>query len=299
MKHVLIMKTKLKVSYNVDKLSIIYETDSDFQTVMDTQDLLMEYITGVSSTVFIFTRTPSKIERKVPAYDVSYSTGGCAVKMGDIRCDLVGAITLDIDNAFLYSGRLNLLYDFERTYSLRFANIKYLDVCCDSNQNLPRKLNTVMHSPECEVSRRGGKKILTEKGNQRLGIKVMDNIKTLSRPERPAVSYYFYLKPSGCKRAVTLRCYNKSDEIDRVSHKTYVRDAFGYEGNIYRLEVSTFWYELTKRSKTQSGWSHEHIYRHLTDTSFLRSFFISYLNRFSTLKINNRSMRLSQILCLE
>lgn len=125
-------------------------------------------------------------------------SGAEAVVIGEFRNDIQYSITLDVDNRFLYSGQLHKLYEFEQTYSLSFGYIKYLDVCCDANQNLPRKLNTIMHSPECEVGRRGAKKELTSKGNQRLGTKLSDNLKTLTASERPAVSYYFYMKPSGC-----------------------------------------------------------------------------------------------------
>lgn len=125
-------------------------------------------------------------------------SGAESIVIGEFRNDIQDSITLDLDNRFLYSGQLHQLYEFEQTYSLSFGYIKYLDVCCDANQNIPRKLNTIMHSPECEVSRQGGKKELTSKGNQRLGTKLSDNLKTLTTSERPSVSYYFYMKPSGC-----------------------------------------------------------------------------------------------------
>lgn len=118
--------------------------------------------------------------------------------VSEFRNDIQNSITLNVDNRFMYSGQLHKLYEFEQTHSLSFSYIKNFDVCCDANQNLPRKLNTIMHSPECEVSHRGGRKKLTSKGNQRLGTRLSDNLKTLTTSERPSVSYYFYMKPSGC-----------------------------------------------------------------------------------------------------
>jgi hypothetical protein len=123
---------------------------------------------------------------------------GAEAVVSEFRNDIQNSITLNVDNRFMYSGQLHKLYEFEQTHSLSFSYIKNFDVCCDANQNLPRKLNTIMHSPECEVSHRGGRKKLTSKGNQRLGTRLSDNLKTLTTSERPSVSYYFYMKPSGC-----------------------------------------------------------------------------------------------------
>ena len=124
-----------------------------------------------TSTIFICTQKYSRVQRTIPSYIISYMSGAESIVIGEFRNDIQDSITLDLDNRFLYSGQLHQLYEFEQTYSLSFGYIKYLDVCCDANQNLPRKLNTIMHSPECEVGRRGAKKELTSKGNQRLGWK--------------------------------------------------------------------------------------------------------------------------------
>ena len=298
--HFYSMKTKLNVIYNVDKLSIIYQIPITFFNDIAHENPLSDYIYGTTtSTVFICTQKYSHIQRTIPSYTLSYMSGAESIVIGEFRNDIENAITLDVDNRFLYSGQLHKLYEFEQTYSLNFNYIKYLDVCCDSNQNIPRKLNTIMHSSECEVSRRGGTKELTERGNQRLGVKIMDNLKTLTSTERPPVSYYFYMKPSGCRRPVTLRCYDKKHEIEQISHKTYISDALGYSESIHRLEISTFWCELTQQSKRKWGWSHQYIYDHVSDKAFLRDFFIRYLNRFHTLKINGRKTPVSKFLCLD
>ena len=300
MLHFYSMKTKLQVTYNVDKLSLIYQVPITFFNDIAHGNPLSDYIYGTTtSTVFICAQKYSRIQRTIPSYTLSYMNGCEPVVIGEFSNDIENAITLDVDNRFLYSGQLHKLYEFEQTYSLSFSYIKYLDVCCDANQNLPRKLNTVMHSPECEVSRRGGKKELTAKGNQCLGIKISDNLKVLSGTERPPVSYYFYMKPSGCRRPVTLRCYDKKHEIEQISRKTYISDALGYSEAIHRLEISTYWCELTLQSKRKWGWSHQYIYDHLTDKAFLRDFFIRYIDRFNTLRINGKKKSVSKFLCLD
>ncbi len=300
MLHFYSMRTKLQVAYNVDKLSIIYQIPITFFNDIAHGNPLSDYIYGTTtSTVFICTQKYSRIQRTIPSYTLSYMSGAESIVIGEFRNDILDSITLDLDNRFLYSGQLHKLYEFEQTYSLSFSYIKYLDVCCDANQNLPRKLNAIMHSSECEVSRRGQKKDLTSKGNQHLGVKIMDNLKILSGIERPPVSYYYYMKPSGCRRPITLRCYNKTHEIEHVSHKTYISDALGYSEAIHRLEVSTHWCELTQQTKRRRGWTHKYIYNHLTEKTFLRDFFLRYIDRFYTLKINGRKTSVSKFLCLD
>lgn len=294
------MRTKFQVKYNIDKLSLVYEIPPTFWTAIANAGQLTEYILGSAPhTVFIFTRKFSRVQRVVQAYTLSVMNGAEQVVIGEFRNDIEDAITLDIDNRFLYSGRLHLLYQFEQDYGLTFTSIKYIDVCCDSNQNLPRKLNSVMHSPNCDVSRRAGKKEITRKGNQRLGVKLTDNIKTLKKTERPPVSYYFYLTPSGCRRPISLKAYDKAYEIEQESHKTYISEALQFDGGIYRLEVSSYWCELSIQSHRKNGWSHHHIYWHLSDKSFLKEFFIRYINRFYNLKINGKKMKLSEFLRLD
>lgn len=300
MLHFYSMKTKLQVSYNVDKLSLIYQIPITFFNDIARGNPLSDYIYGATtSTVFICTQKYSRIQRTVPSYTLSYMSGAESIVIGEFRNDIQDSITLDVENRFLYSGQLYKLYEFEQTYSLRFSYIKYLDVCCDSNQNLPRKFNAIMHSPECGVSRRGGKKELTAKGNQQLGVKIMDNLKTLTSTERPPVSYYFYMKPSGCRRSIILRGYDKRHEIEHASHKTYISDALGYSEAIHRMEVATYWCELTQQAKCKRGWSHKYIYDHITDITFLRDFFIRYIDRFYTLKINDKKTSVSKFLCLD
>lgn len=293
------MKTKLQVAYHVDRLSIVYEIPPTFMGTVQSGDPIFDFVYGNTPTVFIFRQKYSRVKRKVLTYILSFKSGVEEVIIGEFRNDIECAITLDVDNRFLYSDQMHLLHRFEVTYGLKFMAIKNLDVCCDSNHNLPRKLNTMMHSSDCEVSRRGGKRELTDKGNQRLGTKIMDNLKTLTTPERVPVSYYFYLNPSGCRRPVILRGYDKAYEIKHVSHKKYISDSLGYaSGRIHRLEVSTYWTELTIQSNRKNGWSHRFIYDRLNKPEFLREFFIRYLNRFNTLTIKGKKMKLSEFLCL-
>lgn len=293
------MNTKPIVEYNIDKLSLIYEASPSFFQALESGTDVYEYITHTASTVFIFIPQIYASHHKIKNYELTMCYGAEHIKVGNIACAYEDAIRLDIDNRFLYSGWLSALYDFEAYYSLSIRAVDKLDVCCDANQNLPRKLNEMMHSKSCEVSRRGARKDMTDKGNQRLGVKIMDNIKSIARREQPQVSYNFNLTPSGCKKPITLRTYNKTLEIENVSKKHYILDSLGFEAKtVYRLEVSTYWRDLSIQAKRKNGWSHEFIYRNLTNKDFLRDFFIRYINRFSTLTIDGKRISISDFLCL-
>lgn len=293
------MSKKLNVDYNIDKLSIIYEAPLDFVSTMESQNVLMEYITNPSSTVFIFQKSYCNLKRIIPRYTLSYATGFASVIIGEINCDYEGSMTLNIENEFLYSSNLKLLYEFEERFGLSFHAVNKLDVCCDASQNLPRKLNDVLHSKDCKVIRRGRRKDKTEKGNQILGKRVSANIKILTVEERPAPSYYYYFRPSGCKQPVVLRGYHKSREIDGLSNKNYIRQALSFKGEIFRLEVSTYWREISMMSKKNTNWTHQHIYNHLADKGFLSGFFRYYVNRFYSLSIKGTRYTISQFLCLD
>lgn len=293
------MKHSLKVDYNIDKLSLIYETPAEFIQMLDYEPSVFDFMSKTTiSTVFICEKDYSRFQRTVPSYTLSYMEGEKKTKIGIIKNEFVDKITLQVDNRFLYGNCMHLLYQFEKVYELKMVRIKYLDVCCDANQNLPRKLNTKMHSSDCEVYRRGQKKNLTAKGNQKLGQKVIDNLKTLTREEHPCVSYYFELTPSSCKKSILLRCYDKTNEVETSSHKTYQLDNFDSDHRVYRMEVTTYWHSITKQSKRKHGWSHQYIYLHLTDKSFLKQYFIYFLNRFFSLKVNGKRLSLSEFLCL-
>lgn len=289
------MNSKLEVNYHIDKLSILYSSTIPLSDIVENNDPIF----SLTPDIFIFTKTYSSRPKTVQIYDVSFTTGFSSIVIGKLKNDYKDSITLDVDNRLLYSNQLNLVYRFESEFGLKFCNICLFDVCCDSNQNLPKKLNRILHDKRYDVSRRGGKKILTEKGNQVLGTKVMSDIKMITSVERPDVSYYYTLKPSACQKPIILRGYDKTKEIDNKSHKNYIQEANDNLNVIYRLEVSTFWYEITRQSKNKSSWSHQYIYEHLTDKDFLKSFFIKYLNRFSYLTYQGKKIQLSEYLRLE
>lgn len=291
------MKKKLQVEYNIDKLILVYEISDDFLATINEQNYLTEILNP--SDVFIFTRRYYKVKYMIDRYILSWQcTGGKIIEIGEFRNDIEGCITLTVNNEFLYSGKLHLLHRFEEQYGLTFQKFINLDVCCDANCDLPRKLNSILHAPECVVSRRGTKLPVSEKGNQYLGCRVTDNLKvTTGNKEHSTPSYYFELRTTGCRKPTLLRCYNKTKEVARKHSKQYILDQYNFSP-VHRLEVSISCSELTNLSKSKTGWSQQYIYEHLSDKSFLKDIFIRYLNRFATLTINGVRRKISEVLCL-
>lgn len=292
------MNKKLEVEYNIDKLILVYEIPETFMNVINEESLIADIF--APSNVFIFTKKFYRTSYIVARYELSWRAfGDCnTIKIGEFRNDIEGCITLTVYNEILYSKHLHLLYEFERKYGLHFLKLTQLDVCCDASNDLPRKLNAIMHDKCCEVTRRGKKKHLTEHGNQYLGVRTTANIKLLGdKRERPAPSYYYELKSSGAKRPIILRGYNKTNEVGATSGKDYILNQYTFSP-VHRLEVSVSCYDLTKLTKSKTGWSHEYIYLHLEDKGLLHEFFCRFLNRFAILTINGQKFSISGFLRL-
>lgn len=315
------MNSKLITLYNVDKLDLVFETTDWFSFPLTEYEVILNHMTNSQSNdefknlweidanppsiseIFILRRNiknHGKYLFKNPNYDV-YCYMESEKLIGELLLHIESAVILKVDNRFLYSNQLNLIYDFESAFNLLLCRIKNLDICCDSNQNLPKKLDHFLHLKDVTVTRPGRKDklALTDKGNLKLGHKVVPNLKTITEYERSEASYFYELTNSGGKKSMKLRGYNKSKEIKEKSKKEYILDELGFESNAYRFEISVSSFDLTKQSKNKSGWSHKEIYLNLANKEFLKKIFIQYINRFFKLKYKNQSLTVSQYLHLE
>lgn len=314
------MQSKLCVEYNVDKLELTFEIPYNFQ-FPEKREVFINNVQNdsISKKIELWNCNPNlpsslvfmcltdinhngKYQVKSPSLKLYCLYLGQNHYIGLIKTHMIGAVRLCVDNRFLYSGLLYLLYELEKAFGIEFKKVSSLDICCDSNQNLPKKLNDTLHSSRCEVYRLGRRKDqlpLTTAGNLILGTKVAKNIKVLQNYERAAPSYVFTLTNAGSKVPMKLRGYNKSSEIREKSKKDYIEEALPFYGNIHRLEIAVISYDLTLQSKNKKGYSHRFIYEHLTDKAFLKSFFIQFINRFYQLKIEGKKTSISKLLRLD
>lgn len=294
------MKSVLKINYHVDKLVLCYKIPESFIPHVESYDPFAQSFLSMDSNVFIFTRKIFATKYVIPIYMLEYRvTPTESILIGEFKPDIEQGITLTIDNRLLYSDYLSLIYKFEESFGLELIKIVQIDVACDANQNLPRKLNETMHKTNCNITRRGTKLPTTDKGNQILGTKVSQNIKAITCKERPNQSFYFELHTSGSRRPILYRAYDKGREIAERSHKDYITEKNAFGDSIYRFEVSVNSYELKKQSRNKSGFTVEDIYHNICNPDFLKQFFIRYINRLGTLTIDNRRFRISEILRLE
>lgn len=291
----------MKVNYHIDKLVLVYQIPETFMpyviSSISTPQFLM---TSSADNVFIFSQKYMAVNYTCPIYIVEHiSEKGEHVKIAEFRNDIQQAITVTVDNKLFYSDNLNLLYEFETIFNLELQKICKLDVACDSNINLPKKLNDFLHRSDCTLKRMGTKLPTTAKGNQIVGTKVMPNIKVTEGREQAKPSFYYQLRTSGNRNPIIYRGYNKSLEISEKSHKTYIEEANGFDDVIYRFEVSIIGRDLKQRSKKDPALSFEFVYRHLVDMDFLKELFIKYINRIANPWVGKTRYRISEILRLE
>lgn len=312
------MKKTLMVQYNLDKLTIYYESTEQGLTLRE--QTLIAYLDFTPSKyenqyglLDIWPKIPSlktfiikefqtwqgKFRLINPIYTLVCEVNGEEIIIGKLKTHLSGAMVLEVANEFLYTGNLNLLQDFEKTFSLTFHSIREIDICCDANIDLPRKLKTKLQNKDTYVTRRGSKRnFYTRKKNIRLGMKRNDIIKIITEKEISEPSLYFNFKPSGGnKQEIELIGYNKSEEIE-ISKKDYIIEQLSFEGTVHRLEIalksSHLKYFYKKFDITPLD-----IYHELPNNEFLRFIFIENLNRFFIIRVKGIKTTLSEILCLD
>lgn len=295
------MNKKMKVNYHVDKLVLVYQIPETFMTYVISSISTPQFLTTSSAdNVFIFSQKYMAVNYTCPIYIVEHvNRKGEHVKIAEFRNDIQQAVTVTVDNKLFYSGNLNLLYEFEDMFNLELHKIHKLDVACDSNVNLPKKLNDFIHRPDCTLKRNGTKLPTTAKGNQIVGTKVVPNIKTIIGRERAKPSFYYQLRTSSSHQPIIYRGYNKSQELSDKSHKTYIEQANGFDDVIYRFEVSITGLDLKQRSKKDPTLSFEFVYRHIVDMNSLKELFIKYINRIANLWVGKKRYQISEILRLE
>lgn len=314
------MNIKPTVAYHIDKLELIFEVPDDFYIpefisvyiepetkyeVSLTDEVKLWNVNPViclsTSLVFIFQQgmpMEGKFRKKNPPIEVYIENMGEKHLLGVLKTHLEGATRLEIDNEFLYRGPVKYLKLLEERLRLKLYRISKLDVCADANQNLPRKLNDYLHSSHCVVTRPGSKKSSwqTDRGNMILGKKVSKNIKILTKREYFEPTYIYELN-GGTTKVIKLVGYDKQKEIEENrSKKKYIMETLPWDGSIYRLELRFQSQYLT--SQEGKAWTLRFIFENLHNKEFLKEFFVTYIDKFYNLKINDRKVKISELLRL-
>lgn len=259
---------KLQFQYHLDKLHINYNyNDSFIRLINDSINTFFKHP---------FSFNPINKHLSFKMYEVMYCESDELVKIGIISFSHSDCVILEVDNRLLYSDKLFLVHRFADSCNLDFDTFSKIDICCDSNVDLPFKLNRLLHSSNYTIKRRS-RGLLTKKGNINLGYKIIPNVKTIKEKENKPTTYYFTsLKTSRCYTKVKLVGYNKSAEVESESNKRYIIDSlpFGHDV-VHRLEVRTYGYEMTC-SKIDI---HD-LYAHIPCYDYWERIFLFYLNRF-------------------
>lgn len=271
----------ISFKYGIDKLHIKF---SNYAILKDCIDSLKDDLCEDYKITHIKTYLSYKM------YELRY----CDELLGILSFKESDYVILEVDNRLLYSDGLEKVYLFAHRFCLEFQTFSKFEMYCDSNVDLPGKLNRLLRSGAYDITRRRVT-MLNERGNLDLGVKIIPNIVFVEgERERRYPTYNFTpLKTSGCgKCPVKLVGYNKSVEVACSSHKQYILDALPFGDDVvHRLEIRTCGYEMMR-----NGVNSAQLFYNLNNEDSVKVLFIGYLNRFFEFNKDGRKHTASELL---
>lgn len=278
---------KMLYRYSIDKLQLKYFDDGYISVA----------IKGENSKLFLFERIERYLRYEV--YEVYYKKDDELCNIGILSFKEKGVVILEVANKLLYTSTLEFIKIFESEYGLRFKTFSKIELCCDSNVNLPYKLDRTLHSTKYKITR-CNRDSLTKNGNLRIGGKYIENLVTLNKDskDKKAITYYYApVRTHGCKKGqyVQLVGYDKKKEIEEKEAKYYILDGLAFAmDSVYRLEIRTCGFEMK-----QFGIDLQTLYDNLSDMEHWKNLFLSYINRFFEFHDGKRKFTVSEILGIE
>ncbi len=278
---------KKEYRYSIDKLHLKYFDNSN----------ILEAIRCESSELFLFDRINGYLNYEV--YNMFYRKDGRLCYIGVLSFKEKGYMMLEVDNRLLYTSSLDVIKTFEVEYGLKFKTFGKIELCCDSNVNLPHKLDRILHSTKYEI-KRCGRSFATKNGNLRIGGKYIDNIVFLNKDKKDKKSVTYYFAPihtRTCKKSqcVQLVGYDKKWEIEQSGEKSYILDGLAFAtDSVHRLEIRTCGYEML-----HNNIDIKYIYDNLDDEGCWKFLYLTYINRFFEFHYGKHKFTVSQILGIE
>lgn len=160
------------------------------------------------------------------------------------------------ENDALYNKMwLAVRFYIEEALGLEFKQISKLDIATDFNFNIIRRFYQVYKDGNLDL-------IINGKKIHGLNTKVRDvvHITGNTTRKRPFANPTPVVK--NADGSLTLRAYNKDNEIDETSGKEYIRDATGFS-RLWRLEVSCKTHKALKSVLDKLGMTDEDLYADL------------------------------------
>lgn len=278
---------KIEYRYSIDKLQLKYFDNGYISAA----------IKGENSKLFLFERVEGYLRYEV--YTVHYKKDDKSCYIGVLSFKEKEVVILEVANELLYTSTLEVIKIFESEYGLRFKTFSKIELCCDSNVNLPHKLDRVLHSTKYKITR-CGRSSLTKNGNLRIGGKYIENLVILNKDkkDKKAITYYYApIHTHGCKKSqwTQLVGYDKKKEIEETDAKYYILDGLAFAmDSVYRLEIRTCGFEMR-----QFGIDLQTLYDNLSDMERWKNLFLSYINRFFEFHDGKRKFTVSEILGIE
>lgn len=281
------MKHNFKI--NLDKLEFTYSASNE----------LKEYISN--NDVIMFDEI-KLIRQESRMYANEYAIWGCDYKQDKgIYNRLIGFLYYGSHNPNrqnIYISYLNeCLYDnymlasrfyVEEVVGLEFICISKIDIAIDFNFNIINRLYKLYKDSNYSL-------IVNRKKIENLNSTVKDVVHIAGNNSRKQP----FANPTFCihndNNSLSLKAYNKTNEINQSSNKQYIIDNVGFN-RLYRLEVSCANHKVIKKSLDMINLTDEELYSKLQDENTLISLFMNVLERLIKVQYKRKSFNILSVM---
>lgn len=282
------MKHSYKI--NLDKLEITYTASNE----------LKDYI--ANNDVVLFNEL-KLIKQESRMYTNEYAIWGSDYNKdkGGVYNRLIGFIYFGCPNPNrqnVYVSYLNeCLYDnymiasrfyIEESIGLEFKCVSKIDIAIDFNFNIINRLYKLYKNNNYNL-------IVNRKKIENLNTIVKDvvHIAGNNNRKRPFANPTFYIHNDN--HSLSLKAYNKTNEINQSSNKQYIVDNIGFN-RLYRLEVSCANHKVIKKSLDMINLTDEELYSKLQDETTLILLFMNILDRLIRVQYKRKSLNILSVM---
>lgn len=152
-------------------------------------------------------------------------------------------VYLKAHNHILYDrDRLKHLLDLPKRLGLAFNNYTALDIALDSTVNIPSLIKRLLRNKDITTIMNG--KAVSSRKAILQGL-FFEYSSTLDRLTNPTVTIKQKKAQKSKNEGITVQAYDKKNEIETKSGKTYILDRYNNPKRLFRLEVRLHYQEIT------------------------------------------------------
>ncbi len=278
-------------SINIDRLEITYLASDELKKYLSNKECSEYHFDGITlrrcecrnyENEFAIISTDLDEERESYERRIGY------LHFGTPNPNRQNVYVLYENDALYNKMWLANRFYIEEALGLDFKQISKLDIATDFNFNISRRFYKVYKDGGLDL-------IINGKKIHGLNTKVMDVVHIAGNTTRKRP----FANPSPVVKnadgSLTLRAYNKGNEIDETSGKEYVRDATGFS-RLWRLEVSCGNHKVLKSVLDRLGMSDEDLYADLGVESMKIRIFRAMMDKLVRVQHNRHSYSLIDVM---